>query len=417
MRKSGVAILFLFVIATSSCSVPIDEDVRQKVATALDRLETLSGEIERRCEIATDASSTNVSDAVAQFIQLEQIAQSLEEAANALPTSNPIAPMATQQMRASLISNAASARRLARAQQQSARTITSQCIDIQGETQKLKRILNSEIQLTAYDKVTSPLIALLQSLVSWPGVFLLMFVTIAMSSRVRRAIASLMPGVRSFKVLGVGEVELNSETAGIIGNNIEEAFSLYRARVNSESRRLVKAKRLNATLAFVVDEIKSLVELGDLRCTVHVQDVVFEDSLYQLLDYQPRGPGAKGGAGRCWTIRFGLIGFVWRTHKSMVLNEVSWNDRDKLITEWGMTEDEVGQWAINRKSLLAFPLTDGHGIRVGVFYMDHDKCNAFAAEELIVKIEGKCNEVKLGDAVANVVEELGKIGPDIKVYG
>ena len=48
------------------------------------------------------------------------------------------------------------------------------------------------------------------------------------------------------------------------------------------------------------------------RATVHIPDVLFSDTLYQLLDYWPKG---KGG-GRRFSARFGILGLAWRLEES-----------------------------------------------------------------------------------------------------
>ena len=79
----------------------------------------------------------------------------------------------------------------------------------------------------------------------------------------------------------------------------------------------------------------------DARCTIHAENILIEDSLYQLLDYYPRGGNPTATAGRAWSNRFGLIGRVWRTKEDLLLGNMD-PSAEGLIGNWSVSPDEAG---------------------------------------------------------------------------
>ncbi len=107
------------------------------------------------------------------------------------------------------------------------------------------------------------------------------------------------------------------------------------------------------------------------RATIHIQDPLYANQLYQLLNYYPKGKGA----GRTFSARAGIIGMAWRTLEPDSWNQastVTWRD---LMQKWGMTADEAQerQSADSKKLFLAVPLFDPmDAVPIGVFYFDAD---------------------------------------------
>jgi hypothetical protein len=66
------------------------------------------------------------------------------------------------------------------------------------------------------------------------------------------------------------------------------------------------AVRKNAIVANLPNGAKGL------RATIHINDVIFPDYLYQLVDYYP----GDGGAHRRFSQRYGIIGRSWRSKTS-----------------------------------------------------------------------------------------------------
>lgn len=100
--------------------------------------------------------------------------------------------------------------------------------------------------------------------------------------------------VRRVSAFGV-EFDLTPKAALQTQTNVEAGFGELRQRLNREFDAQVNAEQLNNKLLTIVrlavhpmltDEARK-----SFRCTVHVPDVLFEDALLQLLDYQPSGGG------------------------------------------------------------------------------------------------------------------------------
>lgn len=258
---------------------------------------------------------------------------------------------------------------------------------------------------------------LLGLLLGWPGILITLIAIASLSQRVRHLLASAFRGVRSLKLFG-NELILSEQTRTAVSQEVSSDFAAYRKTVEAERIRLVAALDIESLLARVFDDINNLENdlHGDVRCTVHIADVVFDNSICQLLEYYPRRPTYGRDAGRCWTIRFGVIGLTWRTGKPQHAGSDDVSDADKLVREWGMTMDEVTTWAQGRKSLCAFPILTPEGSVAGVFYIDHAEANKILPIHQ-EKAAGACEQHGLTAAVIEAAGELRRIGPFIKVFG
>lgn len=109
-----------------------------------------------------------------------------------------------------------------------------------------------------------------------------------------------------------------------------------------------------------------------IRCTLHVPDLIFRDYLCQLLPYQGKW-SASGPAGRAWPVCYGMIGRVWRSKKSelrslpdlLALAEME----QRLISDYAMTPEQVNHLHNRARSFLCLMLRHDD-LDVGVLYMD-----------------------------------------------
>ena len=159
----------------------------------------------------------------------------------------------------------------------------------------------------------------------------------------------------------------------------------YKNRINAEVSRRVYQHQIDRAIAQFLDECVFKVfrrdELGDqFRCTIHIPDPVQDGYLYQLTNYHPDG----GGAFRSFSERLGIIGKVWRSEKSRTVGTLlpnitattSRDDQIAIITsEWGMSKREAER-ALKKPSYASF-LLEHDGDKLGVFYMDSEKREAF----------------------------------------
>jgi hypothetical protein len=211
-------------------------------------------------------------------------------------------------------------------------------------------------------------------LLSWPFVFLVVLVYFALSRLAPYKLARLLKPFRSLKLFGT-EFVLSEE----VGIDAEEAIETYRTQVKRKFDSLIETHDIRCKLEAVVNRVQAVIDghkkITDLRCTLYVPDILFADSLYQLVDYYPVG----GRRGRTFSSQFGIIGLCWRMREDQIEGEVSTNPQE-LIRGWGMTYEQAAASGRGRQSFLALVLRDENYTPVGIFYMDAEGENAFGAK-------------------------------------
>jgi hypothetical protein len=201
----------------------------------------------------------------------------------------------------------------------------------------------------------------------------------------------------------------------------EQAFQLYREETKKQfdlwAQRLTIRDTVNRILEAEVEPLfrRTLNRIPDYRCTIHVPDLLFADSLYQLIDYVPKGEGPRG---RLWSVRYGMMGKQWRLGTGASSGDVSENP-DDLIRDWGMTRAEA-QGAGRRKSLVCAILKHATRGSVGILYLDAGEANAFGSNEqsneLLRIAEEACKKHGLVDALSTMQDDLRKQAPLIRIY-
>jgi hypothetical protein len=106
-------------------------------------------------------------------------------------------------------------------------------------------------------------------------------------------------------------------------------------------------------------------EFSRFRFTLHVPDVLLTHSLRQLVNYIGF---TRGGAGRLFSSRHGIIGLAWRLEASQFENKVF--TPDELVRRWGMTRAEAADTSAKKGLLLAFVLKNDQGLPLGLLYAD-----------------------------------------------
>jgi hypothetical protein len=215
----------------------------------------------------------------------------------------------------------------------------------------------------------------LKIVVSWPALFALLVLYFAFSRLAPLKLARILRPFRSLKLFGA-EFVLSEE----VGTDAEQAIEIYRKQAKRQFDTLVEINDIRAKLEAVLDKVRPAIEkrktIPDLRCTIHVPDILFAETLYQLLDYFPRG----GGRGRTFSTRFGIIGRCWRSRESQIGGTIP-TDPQELIRNWGMTREQALASGQGRQSFAAIPLCDESGTQVAIFYLDSTEKNAFAADD------------------------------------
>ena len=266
----------------------------------------------------------------------------------------------------------------------------------------------------------------LASALVWPLVVLFLIMYFFKSKTAAVRISQILRNFRSFKIFG-GEFILSEEGAKEISQTAEETFEAYRKQTKREFHRLAGVYHVREKLENVVqrhldkalqkEKLGGIHNIGDFRCTIHVPDILFAETFYQLLDYYPRG----GGRGRTWSIRFGIIGRAWRSGDDLAEGKVP-SDPHDLILKWGMTREEAARAGQQRPSFLCVVLRDEQDTAVGLFYIDSAQEGAFGAkkgtQQRLCKSAVKgCKETGLTNALAQLSEELRRFSPQIRIYG
>jgi hypothetical protein len=106
-------------------------------------------------------------------------------------------------------------------------------------------------------------------------------------------------------------------------------------------------------------------QFGELRFTLHVPDVLLAHSLRQLVNYVG---ASRGGAGRLFSARHGIIGLAWRLEESQ--HQQRAYSPDELVKIWGMTRAEAADTSSDKGLLLAFILKNAQGLPLAILYVD-----------------------------------------------
>jgi hypothetical protein len=263
---------------------------------------------------------------------------------------------------------------------------------------------------------------------AWPLAVLIIVLSfliwVSFSTAAKPLLKIVFGRVRRVSAFGV-EFDLTAKAARQTRTNVEAGFGELRQQLNREFDSQVDAEQLNSKLLTIVrlavqpmltDEARK-----SFRCTVHVPDVLFEDALLQLLDYQPSG----GGRGRAFSARSGIIGKCWRSGEPDIQSDVA-THAVELIKEWAMTTAEAMDVGHGRSSFAAVPLFDDHNQPVGIFYVDAMPKNAWRNPSgagknpqdypLCKEITKYAGEIGLVASLATIMKNMRQTGPRIRLY-
>jgi len=255
---------------------------------------------------------------------------------------------------------------------------------------------------------------LVDLMVRWPVIVLIALAYLLWSPNAPRRLAAILKPFRSVKVFGT-EIVLSEEAARELSVDAQEAFSAYRAKAKKEYDRLAEAYDLRGKLENLLIAVPALGKAKGIRCTIHVRDILFTESLYQVIDYYPSG----GGRGRVKSMRFGMIGKVWRSGGSRIHGNVP-TDAEGLIQDWGMTKEEAAAAGAGRKSFACILIEDKTHSPVGVIYADAPDADAFGPasthDTVIDAVVLESQTRGLSEVLAEIVRDLRLRGPMIAIY-
>jgi hypothetical protein len=262
---------------------------------------------------------------------------------------------------------------------------------------------------------------------TWPVIVAGIVLYLGMSRVATARLASIFGRFSSLKLLGA-EVAFSEEGARKLATNADEIFDEYRRQADLEFQRQAHLHGLRRRLELVFQssspdipndaDIKACTGKLDFRCTVHVPDILFTDTLYQLLDYYP--PQPKGGSGRRFSTRFGIIGRAWRLREH-IGEEQAKHSKEDLVREWGMTDEEAEAHSRQRPAYICAVLKDDNGLPLGVLFLDSKASAAFGsknqAEILAGSLALKAKKVGFTAALQKVLNELSKYSTAIRIHG
>lgn len=291
--------------------------------------------------------------------------------------------------------------------------------NLQELTKKIRPATTAEKMVSV---VSENLVKLL-TVIAWPLLLISILLYLVKSKRASQKVGEIFRPFKSVKLFAA-EFVLSDEAK----ERAEETFDKYRAQELREYDAWVQRKSVEERLRTALQDILRLIDaaraalpipqppLLNYRCTIHVPDLIFADSFYQLLDYIPGKPGGQT-RGRTFSVRFGFIGKVWRSQSSDVIGSVSTNTTD-LVRDWGMTREEANIAASGRKSFLCV-LLKYKKISIGMLYIDAPDQNEFGLDHdtpLLDSIAAVCDTVGLTEALASINEELRGRAPLIRIY-
>lgn len=259
---------------------------------------------------------------------------------------------------------------------------------------------------------------------AWPLVALVALFVAVLSGPTSGWLRGL--GRRMSKVSAFGvEVQLTEDASTEITRVTQESFTALRTAVKVEFDRLIHAnqiedKRNSLVEDHVIPSLKKHGAVPEFRCTLHVPDVLFTETLYQLLDYYPRVSGANGGGGRTFSFRFGMLGKAWRSRESDVDSHVT-TVPAQLIRDWGMTREEASSAGKSRQSFAGVVLKES-GTCVCVVYLDSSLPGAFGDtndakwRSLREAITAGAESLKLTPAVAKIMHDMWQKTPLMRLY-
>jgi len=222
--------------------------------------------------------------------------------------------------------------------------------------------------------------------------------------------------MRKFGGFGL-EFEFSEDSAKQTRDSIESSLETVRKTIRRELEADVRARALQSGLKSVLERSR-LRTADNYRATIHIPDPLYDNWLYQLLDYHPKG----AGHGRAFSNRVGIIGLAWRLHQDEEWSQSSGISLDDLIRQWGMTHREAaGRRATDGfKEMVAVPLTDPTDSRpVGLLYLDSKEEGCLGLQRadrlaLAEELRGICNE-KLSKSLSELVESAMRRSPQLSL--
>jgi hypothetical protein len=299
------------------------------------------------------------------------------------------------------------------------------------------RVLVTEVLHSIFVPIIVFTAEIIKSLFPWPIIAIAFFLLLAWGpDRIRQLISLLNFEVPGLKFAGTGTApdafrqEMNDAQKTVVDTNkeIERAYAAAKESVVQLRERYGIDKSVG-DLSVAVAQIVGPGCPDDFRLTIYVPDFVFGDQLYQLAEYYDKQGKrtTEGKTGRVFSIRYGIIGRVWRSGVAEVEGELISKEDQALINDpsdvrevekfiarrWGLTLNEATR---------VRPYQSYGAIRIqrgerppGLVFFDSKKTNAFGGPETIGKIDLAVQNSELAISLLEISREIGEL-PRIQIF-
>jgi hypothetical protein len=247
---------------------------------------------------------------------------------------------------------------------------------------------------------------IIRSLFPWPAIVLvvLLFPPLRHAlDRIFTALADSMRTLRRLKAAGV-ELTLDPEAARLLSaKSTAVVLDDYKRKADQEVARL----HVWETFTRIIEDVVRPLAEADFRSTIHVEDVLQPETLYQLVEYVHVSdpPGPPNTRGRRNSIRFGIIGRAWRLGRSEYEPKVT-TDIGELVRAWGMTQDEAIRAGRGRQSFAVILLRAATSGYSGLIFVDAELPGLFG-KTAVEELEARINQAAAGaDGLSNNLARL-----------
>jgi hypothetical protein len=261
--------------------------------------------------------------------------------------------------------------------------------------------------LTSLLSLASWLGDLIRSLFPWPAIVLLAILFAPVRHAIDRIVASLADSIRALRSLKVAGIELNLDpkvAQELAAKSTAVVVANYERKADMEAAH----RQIWEKFTTIIDSVVTPLAAPGVgfRATIHIEDQLQSETLYQLVEYQyviePAGPGKTRG--RRHSIRFGIIGRAWRLSRSDYQGAVT-TDVDDLIKTWGMTHAEAVLAGHGRRSFAVILLRDASGGYSGLIFIDAVPQGLFGTHR-IETLDARVNAAATASGLSNALAEI-----------
>lgn len=272
----------------------------------------------------------------------------------------------------------------------------------------------------------------------WASIAFFVIVLVAAFPATRFAIRNQLRalGIKRLKISDA-EIEFSREDRLTVERSLAESIEIinqYRIKADKNIDRLIQKYGLveaftEASAAIFESSFGNRFGISKMRSTIHSQDFVFSDRLYQITNYYPEG----GGIHRDFSLRRGIIGRVWRSQKAacagFLIHRLAPNplpSDEELINgiclEWGLTDTEAYDFK-KKPSYCCVPIRHGYRL-LAVFYLDCESNNFGwnGDDDLDAKLEQlkdncavELKKKNLPEILLNIEKEMADFAPRASV--